>query len=48
VTANMASQKGRATVIMYLDLSKAYDTILHDFLASNWRDMDLTDGPLSG
>jgi len=29
--------KGRATDIVYLDLSKAYDTVLHDILVSKMK-----------
>ncbi|KAJ7417796.1 rna-directed dna polymerase from mobile element jockey-like [Willisornis vidua] len=36
----------RATKIIYLDLCKAFDTVLREPLSLKWRDMDLLDGPL--
>ncbi|PKU41778.1 rna-directed dna polymerase from mobile element jockey-like [Limosa lapponica baueri] len=40
--------KGRATDIIYLDLCKGFDTVLHTVLVSKFADIDLADGPLSG
>ncbi|GAB0200720.1 hypothetical protein GRJ2_002537500 [Grus japonensis] len=40
--------KRRATDVIYLDLRKAFDTLHTTSLSLNWRDMDLTDGPLGG
>jgi len=38
-------KKGWATDIVYLDLCKAFDTVLHEVFVSK---LDLTDGPLVG
>ncbi|GAB0203151.1 hypothetical protein GRJ2_002780700 [Grus japonensis] len=40
--------KGRGKDIICLDLCKAFDTVLHESLSLNWRDMESMDGPLSG
>jgi len=40
--------KGRATDVIYLDLSKAFEMSRMTSLSLNWRDMDLMDGPLGG
>jgi len=40
--------KGQATDIVYLDLCKAFDMSHVMSLSLNWKDMDLTDGPLIG
>jgi len=41
--------KGRATDVVFLDLSTAFDTPSHSpSLSPNWGDADLMDGPLGG
>jgi len=39
--------EGRATDVIYLDLSNASDTVPHNVFVSNARDTDTMDGPLS-
>ena len=40
--------KGRATDITYLDLCKAFDTVLHDMIVFKWERHGFDDGPLGG
>jgi len=40
--------KGWATDIICLDLCKAFNTVPPMSLSLNWKDVDLTDGPLLG
>jgi len=40
--------KGRETDVIYLDLSKALTPSCTTSLSLNWREIDLTDGPLGG
>lgn len=39
--------EGRMTDVINLDLCKACNKVLHNIHISNWKDMDLMDGPLS-
>jgi len=36
--------KGKATDVICVGLYKAFDTLHHNILLSNWADMDLMDG----
>ena len=40
--------KGKVTIVIYLDLSKAFDMVPTTSLSPNWRDVDLMGGPLDG
>lgn len=40
--------KERATGIIYQELCKVFNIVLHDSLFPNWRDVDLMDSPLGG
>lgn len=46
VTAVM--EKGKATDFIYLDLCKAYDTVLHNILVSKLKSREFDNGTLSG
>jgi len=39
---------GRGTDVVCLDLCKAFDTIPHNIISLNWRDMELMGGLFDG
>jgi len=46
--ATVLVNEGRATDVIYVDLWKMLDSVPHNILSLNWRDMDLMGGPSVG